>query len=424
MKAKIIDLFAGAGGLSEGFKRCGFDVIAHVEMDKDASCTLKTREAYYYCVNNNMLDLYINYITKKISREEFYSHIPNSVLNTVINKEISDETLEDIFKEIDYLLRNNEVTGIIGGPPCQAYSIAGRARMKEKTENDPRNYLYLYYLKFIEKYHPKFFVFENVQGILSAKGGTVFEDIKKKMKKLKYNIDYKILDANNFGVVQHRKRIIIIGFRKELKLPYPIFKKINLNFTIKDLFEDLPSLQAGETNNQYQSKANYCLKTLKIRDNNWNTLTYHQARRVNATDKKIYKICIKNPNIKYDELPKHLIKHNNTKAFLDRFKVVEYNKPSHTMVAHISKDGHHYIHPDICQCRSLTVREAARIQSFPDDYYFESSKTSAYKQIGNAVPVFMAEQIAKKIEESLNGSIINSVGEKTHWHYFYKKKSH
>ena len=157
MKAKIIDLFAGAGGLSEGFKRCGFDVIAHVEMDKDASCTLKTREAYYYCVNNNMLDLYINYITKKISREEFYSHIPNSVLNTVINKEISDETLEDIFKEIDYLLRNNEVTGIIGGPPCQAYSIAGRARMKEKTENDPRNYLYLYYLKFIEKYHPKFF---------------------------------------------------------------------------------------------------------------------------------------------------------------------------------------------------------------------------------------------------------------------------
>lgn len=401
MGAKIIDLFAGAGGLSEGFKRCGFDVIAHVEMDKDAALTLKTREAYYYCKNHNMLNIYIDYITKKISREQFYGHIPNTVLNTVINEEISNKTIKNIFNQIDTLLGNNQIIGIIGGPPCQAYSIAGRSRMKDKMENDPRNYLYLYYLKFLKKYQPKFFVFENVQGILSAKDGTIFEDIKEKMKKLKYNVDYKILDANDFGVVQHRKRVIIIGFKKELKLAYPNFIKQNLNFTIKDLFEDLPSIKAGATNNQYYSKANLCLKRLKIRDDSWNTLTYHQARNINSTDKEIYKICIKNPSIKYDKLPKKLIKHNNTKAFLDRFKVVEYDKPSHTMVAHISKDGHHYIHPDINQCRSLTVREAARIQSFPDDYYFESSKTSAYKQIGNAVPVFIAEKIAKKIEESL-----------------------
>lgn len=401
MGAKIIDLFAGAGGLSEGFKRCGFDVIAHVEMDKDASLTLKTREAYYYCKNHNMLNIYIDYITKKISREQFYSHIPNTVLNTVINEEISNKSIKNIFNEIDTLLGNNQIIGIIGGPPCQAYSIAGRSRMKDKMENDPRNYLYLYYLKFLKKYQPQFFVFENVQGILSAKDGTIFEDIKEKMGKLKYDVDYKILDANDFGVVQHRKRVIIIGYKKELKISYPNFIKQNLNFTIKDLFEDLPSIQAGETNNQYYSKTNQCLKKLKIRNNRWNTLTYHQARNINSTDKEIYKICIKNPNIKYNKLPKTLIKHNNTKAFLDRFKVVEYDKPSHTMVAHISKDGHHYIHPDINQCRSLTVREAARIQSFPDDYYFESSKTSAYKQIGNAVPVFMAEQIAKKIEESL-----------------------
>lgn len=398
---KIIDLFAGAGGLSEGFRRNNFDIVAHVEMDKDASYTLKTREAYYYCKNNDMMNNYIDYINKKISREKFYSYIPMDILNKVINEEISDTTLPKIFNDIDNLLDGENILGIIGGPPCQAYSVAGRSRMKDKMKNDPRNYLYLYYLEFIKKYQPNFFVFENVQGILSAKNGTIFEDIKKRMTELGYNIDYNLLDSNDFGVVQHRKRIIIIGYKQELNLNYPQFEKFNNHYNIKELFEDLPKLKAGETNNHYKSATNECLNKLKIRDDNWDSLTYNQSRNLNDNDKEIYKICIKNKNIKYDELPNNLIKHNNKEAFLDRFKVVEYDKPSHTMVAHISKDGHHYIHPDIKQCRSLTVREAARIQSFPDDYYFESSRTSAYKQIGNAVPVFMAEQIAKKIKESL-----------------------
>lgn len=402
MNNKIIDLFAGAGGLSEGFRRNNFNIIAHVEMDKDASNTLRTREAYYYCKANNKLDLYINYITQKISREEFYSQIPNEVLNKVINKEISDTTLETIFSQIDNILENDKIIGIIGGPPCQAYSIAGRSRKKDKMENDPRNYLYIYYLEFLKKYQPQFFVFENVQGILSAKNGTIFEDIKKRMKKLGYNIDYKLLDSNDFGVVQHRKRIIIIGFKKELNIGYPKFDDFKTKYNIQELFIDLPKLNDGEINNKYSSETSRCLEKLKIREKGWNVLTYNQARKLNENDKKIYQICIENKNIKYDELPEILRKHNNTNSFLDRFKVVEYDKPSHTMVAHISKDGHHYIHPDIKQCRSITIREAARIQSFPDNYYFESSRTSAFKQIGNAVPVFMAEQIAKKIEESLN----------------------
>ncbi len=402
MNNKIIDLFAGAGGLSEGFRRNNFNIIAHVEMDKDASNTLRTREAYYYCKTNNKLDLYINYITQKISREEFYSQIPNEVLNKVINEEISYKTLETIFSQIDNTLKNDKIIGIIGGPPCQAYSIAGRSRKKDKMENDPRNYLYLYYLEFLKKYQPKFFVFENVQGILSAKKGTIFEDIKKRMKKLGYNIDYRLLDSNDFGVVQHRKRIIIIGFKKELNIEYLKFDDFKTKYNIQELFIDLPKLNDGEINNKYFSETSKCLEELKIREKGWNVLTYNQARKLNENDKKIYQICIKNKNIKYDELPEILRKHNNTNSFLDRFKVVEYDKPSHTMVAHISKDGHHYIHPDIKQCRSITVREAARIQSFPDDYYFESCRTSAFKQIGNAVPVFMAEQIAKKIEESLN----------------------
>ena len=151
MKNKIIDLFAGAGGLSEGFRRNGFDIVAHVEMDRDASYTLKTREAYYYCKENNMLNLYISYLKGKVSREELYKNIPKSVIDRVINEEISDNTLSLIFNKIDNILKNEKVLGIIGGPPCQAYSVAGRSRMKEKIKNDPRNYLYLYYLEFIKK---------------------------------------------------------------------------------------------------------------------------------------------------------------------------------------------------------------------------------------------------------------------------------
>lgn len=401
MNNKIIDLFAGAGGLSEGFRRNNFDIVAHVEMDKDASLTLKTREAFYYCKNHNKMSLYYKYLRKEITRDEFYSKIPKEILDKVINKEISKETIISIFNKIDHLIENEPILGIIGGPPCQAYSVAGRSRKKDKMKDDPRNYLYLYYLEFLKKYQPLFFVFENVQGIFSAHDGKIFEDIQNKMDELNYDVNFKLLDSNDFGVVQHRKRVIIIGYRKELNLQYPNFDIYPHKYTIEDLFQDLPSLQAGETNNNYTSKTNKCLKELKIRGATWNTLTYNLSRPLNNNDREIYKIYIKNKSLKYKDLPPKLIKHNNKDSFNDRFKVVENNKPCHTVVAHISKDGHHYIHPDISQCRSLTVREAARIQSFPDDYYFESSRTSAFKQIGNAVPVFMAEQIAKKIKESL-----------------------
>lgn len=395
---KIIDLFAGAGGLSEGFRRNKFDIIAHVEMDKDASYTLKTREAFYYC-KKNKLDYYNQYLHKEITRDQLYDKIPKYILDKVINEEISKKTINGIFKKIDTKLNGNSVKGIIGGPPCQAYSIAGRSR-KKNMKDDPRNYLYKYYLKFLERYKPDFYVFENVQGIFSAHNGNIFNDLEKRMKKLRYTFEYKLLNSKDFGVVQDRKRVIIIGYKQELNLHYPTFVKTKLNYNIKDLFDDLPCLNDGETNNYYAKNTTTCLKKLKIRDKDWNILTYNQARKLNCNDKEIYKICIKNNNIKYKELPNELIKHNNTDCFEDRFKVVEYHKPSQTIVAHIAKDGHHYIHPDIEQCRSLTVREAARIQSFPDNYYFESSRTSAFKQIGNAVPVFMAEQIAKKIEES------------------------
>jgi len=402
---EIIDLFAGAGGMSEGFKRAGFDVVAHVESDTSAAETLKTREAYYFCKKNGKLDVYNQYVTGQLSKEEFYSYIPESTLNKVINIEISNNNMDTIIEKINSNI-SKQVIGIIGGPPCQAYSVVGRARDKNGMKKDPRNFLYIHYLKFIEKFQPQFFVFENVEGLLSAQKGDIFTKIQEGMKALGYDIGYQLLNAKDFGVLQNRKRIIIVGWKKKLKRTYPQFIVQDVKYTIADLFDDLPAINAGEYNNKYKGgKISKCLGDLKIRDVD-SILTYHKSRKNRPIDLEIYKICAdfyrnNNKNIRYNELPAHLITHNNKKSFLDRFKVVPKDSVSHTIVAHIAKDGHHFIHPDSKQNRSITVREAARIQSFPDDFYFESSQTSAFKQIGNAVPPLMAEIIANKIKEML-----------------------
>jgi len=398
----VIDIFAGAGGLSEGFRRAGFNIVSHIEMDDKACNSLQTREAYYYCLEQNKIDLYKSYIKGEITQKEFYSYIPQKILEKVINKEIKNGTFANICKTIDKQRNNKKITGIIGGPPCQAYSIAGRSRMGKSVEKDHRNYLYKQYFKFLKKYNPDFFVFENVSGLETAKKGSILEDIKTNFENLGYDIDYKILDAKNFGVLQSRKRLILIGFKNNLNLKYPEFTLEEPKYNIKNLFSDLPFLKAGEENNNYYQKANTCLEETHIRSKKWDVLTQNKTRTHNERDLKIYQIQaerkLKNlPEYKYNELPKSLITHKNTKIFLDKFKVVPYNNISHTIVAHISKDGHHYIHPDVKQNRSLTVREAARIQSFPDDYFFEGSFTNAFKQIGNAVPPLMAEKIAMQI---------------------------
>nr|WP_207714728.1 DNA (cytosine-5-)-methyltransferase [Clostridium butyricum] len=399
-------MFAGAGGLSEGFYRAGFKFFAHVEMDEAACLTLKTRQAYFYLKRNNKLDIYIDYINGNLSREEFYLEIPDKVFQSVINSEINEETINCIFEQIDRNRRGKNIDIIIGGPPCQAYSIMGRSRDPKGMVEDKRNYLYKEYIKFLIKYSPKLFVFENVLGLLSAQNGVIFNNIKEEFKSAGYNIDYKVLNAKEFGVLEDRKRIILIGWREDINFKYPEFKAIKSKYTIKDLFSDLPFIKSGESLNSYRTECTQCLEYTHIRRKEWNVLTQNISRPNNERDLEIYKLYIKVWNeegrkLKYNELPEHLSTHNNKNSFLDRFNIVPYNSICHTVVAHIAKDGHYYIHPDINQNRSITVREAARIQSFPDDYYFESSRTAAFKQIGNAVPPLMAEVIAKKIRSSL-----------------------
>ena len=409
-KFNYIDLFAGAGGLSEGFMRAGFKSIAHVEMNKDACDTIKTRTAYHWLKENKKISIYDDYLKSETkNKEELWKNVPEHLINSVINKEISENTLPEIFKTIDKELNGKKIDLIIGGPPCQAYSIVGRAR--KDMESDPRNHLYKHYVEFLKKYKPQMFVFENVPGILSAKNGEYLTKIFKAVRNAGYEVAIppkNHLNAKDFGVLQDRKRVIIIGWKKELNLNYPEFETIENNFQIqKDLFSDLKPLKNGQgTLNavEYSKPTTEYLKQFNIR-NGLEFVTQHISRPNNENDLEIYQMAIEQWNngkrLNYAELPKRLIKHSNTDSFVNRFQVVNGKGVSHTVVAHIAMDGHYYIHPDKKQNRSISVREAARIQSFPDDYFFEGSRTAAFKQIGNAVPPLMAQKIAEKIKQIL-----------------------
>lgn len=409
-KLTFIDLFAGAGGLSEGFIKSGFTPIAHIEMNKDACLTLKTRIAYHYLRSKNKFSIYVSYLKGKITAEELYKQIPEDLLETVIQREISKKTINEIFgiiKNNNVNFGKDEIDLIIGGPPCQAYSNIGRSVDKNRMREDGRNYLYKMYARFLKEFNPKIFIFENVPGIKTARDGEVFKNLKKYFKRIGYVLEGKIINASDFGVLQYRKRLVIIGWRKDSNFQYPNFEKVEHEATINDVFKDLKSLQAGEVfdSGPYINEPTEYLSNYEIR-NGLEFYTQHIARPHNENDLKIYELVInkwKNENIrlKYSDIPEKNRTQKNTLSFLDRFKVVNNDGLSHTIVAHISKDGHYYIHPDKSQLRSISVREAARIQSFPDDYKFEGSRTSIFKQIGNGVPPLMSFGISKEIKKML-----------------------
>ncbi|MEJ5245228.1 MAG: DNA cytosine methyltransferase [Bacteroidota bacterium] len=405
-KINYIDLFAGAGGLSEGFRQLDFNPVAHIEMDKDACLTIQTREIYHYLKEIGKLDTYYDYIIGNITRDSLFKHIPSEKINSVINTEISDLTLKTIFKQIETNLKqllNNEIDIIVGGPPCQAYSLVGRHAVD--WENDHRLNLYLYYGKFLQKYRPKAFVFENVPGLITAQEGRFFQNMKRYFAEIGYNVFDKILNAADYGVLQNRKRVFIFGWRKDIKLSFPELESVPQNFITEDIFSDLSPLTPGQSiiKGNYIKEPSEYLKLFNL-INGVDFYTQHITRPHNSNDIKIYKLAIQKwekekKRLKYTDIPDKLRTQKNTRSFLDRFKVVDGKGLSHTIVAHIAKDGHYYIHPDIKQCRSISVREAARIQSFPDDFYFEGSRSSIFRQIGNAVPPLLSLAIAKGLKK-------------------------
>lgn len=399
-----IDVFAGSGGLSEGFIRAGFKSVAHVEMDEDACDTLRTRIAYHYLYNNNKQNIYEAYLKNDITRKELWESIPVELMQSVINEEISNKTIDGIFNKIDILRNGNNIDVLIGGPPCQAYSLVGRSRDDKGMKWDKRNFLFRYYAAFLKKYRPEYFVFENVLGLLSAGNKKYFNEMIELFEEFGYKTDYKILNSEDYGVLQKRRRVIIMGKKGADEFKFPDIPIMENNWEIKkDLFYDLPYLKPGDEINvaEYTAPVNEYLVTTGLR-NGVNFVTQNITRKHNPRDLEIYSLAIKKwvnerVRLKYNDVPLELRTHENIVAFLDRYKVVDPAGHSHTVVAHISKDGHYYIYPDLNQVRSLSVREAARIQSFPDDFYFEGGRTAAFKQIGNAVPPLMGEKLAKKI---------------------------
>jgi len=418
-KLTVIDLFAGAGGLSEGFIRAGFDLVAHIEMDEAACYTLRTRMAYHWLKAHNKLSIYKEYLQQNINRSELYETIPAKILDSVICSEIGSKTTNNVFKNIDSLLDGRKLDLLIGGPPCQAYSLVGRSCDKNGMRGDKRNYLFMHYAEFLKRYSPKYFVFENVTGLLSAKdakGNLYLDSMKRVFREIGYTVEVETLIASEYGVPQNRKRVILVGRKGKKKGFYPSPKKVVPKFCINDLFADLPSLSAGagkmvvdshlpSSNRLHLQRSGILFKQHSF------PLTLHVARPHQPRDLEIYRRVVdawnqEGTRAKYNDLPEKLKTHRNRHSFTDRYKVVAGNKfTSHTVMAHISKDGHYYIHPDIKQNRSLTPREAARLQTFPDDYFFESisetpGRTAPYKQIGNAVPVLLAQKIAESLLEN------------------------
>lgn len=397
-KYKFIDLFAGCGGLSEGFYRNGYEALAHVEINHFACETLRRRMKFFG-----------------------YKNADSKVIE-------QDITSDNIIEVLDATIGKNEVDIIIGGPPCQAYSTAGRVRDSKGMEKDPRNFLFESYVRILEYYRPKFFVFENVTGLFTAKvkGESIFKKVLASLGHL-YNVidDPKILLHNtaDYGVPQIRKRIIIMGVRKDIT-----------SVTVNDLYEsiikthwspevpeeertgrvkyvsvqqaigDLPAVEPGKdasTDSFDYPCNNSFLK--RIGKPGIHPLMDHIARNHNSMDRERFKHMIHN-HWTFGQLRRTMpqYEHEHARLFDNSYVVQWWDLPSKTIIAHIHKDGFQFIHPDESQMRTFTVREAARIQSFPDDFEFAGSRGEKYKQIGNAVPPLFAEALAVAIRKNLD----------------------
>ena len=393
----FIDLFAGCGGLSEGFYRQGFKALAHVEIDHWACETLRTRMKFYGYKDYN---------------REVIEH---------------DITSDDILERIDNAVNGRTVDIIIGGPPCQAYSTAGRVRDGKKMASDPRNYLFESYVKILEYYSPKFFVFENVTGLLSAqvKNAPIFPKVLKALGnkyKVIGNPEVLVHNTADYGVPQLRKRVIIIGVRKDIDKSaeelYESIIKTHWNpetlsnekkgkkrfVDVRQAIGDLPSVEPGQdasTEDFDYPCNNEFLK--RIGKPGIHPLMDHIARKHNDLDRERFQVMIHN-HWSFGQLRREMpqYEHEHARVFDNSYVVQWWDFPSKTILAHIHKDGFQFIHPDEEQRRTFTVREAARIQSFPDDFEFKGSRGEKYKQIGNAVPPLFAEALAKSIKKNLN----------------------
>ena len=522
----VIDLFAGPGGLNEGFSYedhsgLRFKSVLSIEKDKDAHATLELRAFFRYFSYNaqKVPKEYYAYLRGAISKETLFKKYPNAAeaamheaYRAILGNdekgnpgtpdvEIQDKITKALNGERNWLL--------IGGPPCQAYSIVGRSRSlggimaKEGIssedahmifDTDPRQELYKQYLKILAIHSPAVFVMENVRGILSARvhGQLIFTNILKDLrepykamsiatgqvipkngyrifsfvtgKEPTNNTEY-LIKAEEYGLPQARHRVILLGIRNDIAEKIKSIKALvkHTPMSVKEAIADLPELRSGFTDKEdtlgnwknylsfvttqqwmtqlpsevQQVISNALLvrekKTLRTKvidcsydasrtprlgdcwyaDESLTCYPNHEARNHMKADLRRYLFvaaygqALKHSPLLHDFptllLPEHKnVLHrgdNGGQKFADRFKVQLANEPSSTITSHISKDGHYFIHYDPVQCRSLTVREAARLQTFPDNYFFEGNRTEQYHQVGNAVPPYLAKLLADVVRD-------------------------
>lgn len=400
-KIKTIDLFAGCGGLTEGFAQTGlYETQACVEWES-AQCqnlTKRLREKWA------MSDADQRVIRFDIQRTE-------ELLNGFDDSEYGESVgLEKLI--------SGDLDLVIGGPPCQAYSIAGRIRDEHGMKNDYRNYLFESYLRVVEHFKPKAFVFENVPGLLSAKPGDtpIAELIQKQFADAGYviisDLRNAVVDVADYGVAQKRKRVIILGLRREEygdsadALIEKFYKQVLPSYKVaspKTLWEaigDLPALYpTGGVIYIDGRKTAHTVAEGAVKN--------HISRFQNQRDIQLFAMLaedIESGEEKYlsIEARKELYTlHTGKTSNLHKYNVLRWDEPSTTIPAHLCKDGLRHIHPDSKQARTITVREAARIQSFPDDYEFIGSMTDQFKMIGNAVPPEFARRLALAVSKLL-----------------------
>ena len=414
-KYTFIDLFAGCGGLSEGFMESRhFKGIAHIEWEYPMVQTLRNRLITKWHESDEQAQKRV--ILFDIQRT-------NELLNGYWTQETKDlyakyNSLE-AQKGLKHLINGDSVDLIIGGPPCQAYSIHGRATDKNSMQDDYRNYLFESFVKVVDDIKPKAFIFENVTGMLSAKPGgkPVVERIYKAVSEIGYTIlepqKFKdaVYNAYDYSVPQNRERVILCGIRNGSGLSIADFynalsmSKSSKHLTVRDAIGGLPPI--------------FPLKKIeKVKGRNVSHYAtdesdpFHLPRHCSSRDIQVFRDWIANDMNKcsQQEAIEFYKKVTGKETLYRKYRNLEWDKPSPTVVAHLQKDGFMFIHPDIEQARFITIREAALLMSFPKDFEFVGNRAYCYKMIGNAVPVNFAKAIADSIYKIVNnGKHINSV---------------